>query len=629
MNPLRISRIVGFGTKPPKDFIQSPVTFGTASSCSIAFDAVFDKGVAPQHAKLELNQGSWFLLDGGAPGGTWVDGLQITEPYEVNRQTTFTLGAPNGPKVKLELLPALVEPSTPRPPLTSPLPGLLAGFASIALVAGVCWYVFHLHHEPSIVVQTTNSVQAQVAPVVPDDHPPVTDPSPNPVTPGSQPLPPEVQQQVDEIKKSDTFHIALLEFWRNQHTRSPYAQAILKNEDQWIAHQLPWMRAFEESRKQTTGHGHDFPGFFVPEATYPEAEGLGIPLLSSGFGAYVDQAVAEKRPEENSHSSVATTSAQKAAISLFPSKAPVLKKLNTFAMGEESVDQSEPTPQAWALLIGINGFEESPQSHECNNLTGCRNDVAAIGKVLVTQGIFEPDHVRLMTDVRKGTTDYPSKSNVIAALKDLVSKAGTNDVIYLGFSTHGGYDPKRKDSALVMADSILTGDYLYGSELNGILDQVKAKNLIISMDACHTGGMSSEIGGTQLSTASVAGKVISRIPDSFYERLGSSRGHVVIRACRSDQSTPDVITLGHGLLTALLISGLTGDADSNGDGIVTLSELRIYVTTAIPAISKRELELKAEAGHPSTNEPLQPTFTSSSFGEAGDLPLTVVAPSKP
>lgn len=159
MNPLRISRIVGFGAKPPKDFIQSPVTFGASDGCSIKFDAVFDKGVEPQHAKLELNQGSWFLLDEGTPGGTWVDGLQITKPYAVNKETTVALGAPNGPKVKLELLPSLVEPSTPRPPLTSPLPGLLAGFASIGLAVGLCWYVFLLHskHEQRILVDPNSA----------------------------------------------------------------------------------------------------------------------------------------------------------------------------------------------------------------------------------------------------------------------------------------------------------------------------------------------------------------------------------------------------------------------------------------------------------------------------------------
>jgi uncharacterized caspase-like protein len=219
-----------------------------------------------------------------------------------------------------------------------------------------------------------------------------------------------------------------------------------------------------------------------------------------------------------------------------------------------------------------------------------------------------------MTDARKGTADYPSKENVVAALTKLIETAGPNDIIYLGFSTHGGFDEEKKDSFLLMADM----RFLYGQELTNLLSKAKAKNIVITMDACHTGGMPG-MGGTQFANA---GKSVAPIPDSFYQMLGSARGHVVIRACRADQTTPDIRTLGHGILTAAIVAGLTGDADANSDGIVTLSELRIYVTTAVPKISKRADELGADL----ESGPLEPTFTSSSVGEAGDLPLTVVEP---
>lgn len=100
---------------------------------------------------------------------------------------------------------------------------------------------------------------------------------------------------------------------------------------------------------------------------------------------------------------------------------------------------------------------------------------------------------------------------------------------------------------------------------------------------------------------------------------------MVIRACRSHQYIPDICTYGHGILSTLMVSGLSGDADSNGDGIITLSELRIHITTAIPKIGDRAIELDAQNGiNTDGEEPLQPAFTSSSFGEAGDLPLTTV-----
>ena len=78
---------------------------------------------------------------------------------------------------------------------------------------------------------------------------------------------------------------------------------------------------------------------------------------------------------------------------------------------------------------------------------------------------------------------------------------------------------------------------LYGQELAAILAKAKAKNVVITMDSCHTGGMPA-LGGAQFANA--RGSKAAPIPDSFYQMLGSSRGHVVIRACRADQSTPDI-----------------------------------------------------------------------------------------
>jgi hypothetical protein len=317
------------------------------------------------------------------------------------------------------------------------------------------------------------------------------------------------------------------------------------------------------------------------------------------------EAVVENRPANDS-AQVASLAIRPDALDL-PSKIGLQDRFRSYAAAGSAGSRESSKPQAHAFFVGINRFEDAGA-----NLAGCRNDVGAQAKVLISQGIFQPENLRLLTDTRAGTPAYPSKANVVRALTELVEKAGPNDVIYLGFSTHGAFDENRKDAFLLMADMT----YLYGQELMAILAKAKAKNILITMDACHTGGMPG-VGAAQF-----AGKDSSApIPDSFYDMLGASRGHVVIRACRADQTTPDIRTLGHGILTTVIIGGLTGDADANGDGIVTLSELRIHVTTAIPKISRRANEIRG-----GSEDPLEPTFTSSSFGEAGDLPLTVVSP---
>ncbi len=171
--------------------------------------------------------------------------------------------------------------------------------------------------------------------------------------------------------------------------------------------------------------------------------------------------------------------------------------------------------------------------------------------------------------------------------------------------------------------------------MNALLAQSKARNILFMIDACHSGGTAA-IGPSQSAfprhfkaTADSAARRFATVPERFYDELAQAQGHVVIRACRADQSTPDLAYLGMGqsLLTLVLLEGLTGDADANHDGIVTLSELRIYTTKAIARISKRAAQFGEDQSD--NHGALVPTFTSGAIGETGDLPLTVVTAPAP
>lgn len=186
MNTLRISRVVGFGSKPPQDFDQSPITLGTASSCTIRFDPAFDRGVAAQHARLEWNGEAWYLLDLGSPEGTWVDGLRLAEARAVLGPLEFSLGQ-NGPKVRIEPLatpstgagssvsqvvppaPASVSPSKSASQKTA-IFGALAAVLVLVLGGGIYW-LFRDAGRPSF-DQTLNGPggSEQVSPSRPDSE---------------------------------------------------------------------------------------------------------------------------------------------------------------------------------------------------------------------------------------------------------------------------------------------------------------------------------------------------------------------------------------------------------------------------------------------------------------------------
>ncbi len=624
MGAIQISRVVGFGTKPPQVFLDSPVHLGTAQGCGVKFDAVFDRGVQPRHASLERRGNAWVIKDCGTAEGTWVDGRRVEGEWPLAGEVEVSLGR-TGPKLKMGPVAESVPPSkTPAPPVVAGIPAesilqaggvapggkwramwIGGGVAAGVLILGASGIFFYFRSQER---PTFHQALNGPAPIF-EDGQQVADIE---VSAGSSAeetasakkgavsIPEDLRGKVEDLK-SKGYQKALREFWAAKGTRSPYVRAILANEDLWLAKQLRWIEQLEKSDGVTTGQGMDFPGAFVPESFYPDAQFLGVPVGPAEVSRLVAGAVVQNPPV---NSAVASLSNFAERGSQFAKRSALLHRFRSYSNAgkdEEGPEQGSPSsPHAYALLVGINGFEENSA-----NLSGCRNDVGAQAKVLATQGIFLPENIHLMTDVRKGTRDYPSKENVVKALGGIIEKAGPKDILYIAFSTHGGMNEAGTDAALLMADM----EELHGKELQRILSQAKAKNVVIAMDACHTGGMPG-IGAAQFSGKA---KRAASLPESFYEMLGQSRGHVVIRACRADQTTPDVNTLGHGILTAMMVAGMTGDADANQDGIVTLSELRIYLTTTIPVISKN-----------ADGEALEPTFTSGAFGEAGDLPLTVV-----
>jgi len=666
MNTLRLSRSSGFGFRPPQSFEGdvAPLRVGTAANSRVKYDPAWDKGVAARQAVLEWSERGWVWRE--LAGQTLLDGglLKAGDEVLIDGVVEVEL-SPGGPKLRLEA-EAAREPEGGRlasvagtHTVEAPAPfeafpagsqdrewaarqRLLTGVIGVTLLAvagfAVWWWGFREAKQGDIWA-------LPAAPVAEVPQEPETSGAAKPETkpetkadrlPGSI-IPPsltdEEREMVETLKRNDGLHAAIMEYWRAQGASSPYVKAILGMEDFWLAKQAPWMVAFRKSNGRKTLRGMDFPGVFVPEVMHGNVQGLGIPVLPVELAEQVAVAVAETPSDEGQGQAIAGLSAGQRgkAGGARVDKTELLKQWRAYSVKGQRVNtqltETAEMPKAWAVMVGINRFE-MPEGWDSGsaNLAGCRNDVGVLAKVLMTQGIFTPERTVLLTDAQKDSPRYPRKVNVVAALSEVVRQAGPSDVIYIAFSTHGGFDTDKKDTGLMMVDSLTGGSDFYGEELLKILQEAKAKNILISMDACQTGGMGS-LGGSQ---GALANRQASRermpIPEGFYQRLGASRGHVVIRACRADQSTPDVLTLGHGLLSCLMVAGLSGEADADNDGVVTLSELRIYITTAIPKISRREMEIAAENGGPAFDESevLQPTFTSSSFGEAGDLPLTVV-----
>jgi hypothetical protein len=213
MAPLQVTRIAGFGKKPPQSFSQSPVILGTGAGSSVRFDPAWDKGVAPQHVRVEWIHNYWSLSDMGSPAGTWIGGRKITQAVPITEPVEIELGK-GGPRCRVEPLaestrpPAPVgtsasptparqpAPVRPRQPASGPSAPILA-VVVLLVGAGAAWYFLDKKStEPSDATaasKVTLPPQFQQTPPSPNTPPvpnsgPVPEPTPTPA-PSPQPSP--------------------------------------------------------------------------------------------------------------------------------------------------------------------------------------------------------------------------------------------------------------------------------------------------------------------------------------------------------------------------------------------------------------------------------------------------------
>ena len=167
--------------------------------CGLVLD---DPDLAPQHCALRRHQGRWYLLDRGAPAGTYLDNLRCREPRELHDGARISLGLrllefrltppstfhPHLPAIDLELQP----PPPPPPRLTAPRPGPLRTAVLAALTALAVTLPVAANLTPQPVPSATQPVPSDTStsPVPPDSQPvpPDTSPSPAPSnSPGHTP----------------------------------------------------------------------------------------------------------------------------------------------------------------------------------------------------------------------------------------------------------------------------------------------------------------------------------------------------------------------------------------------------------------------------------------------------------
>jgi WD40 repeat protein len=234
----------------------------------------------------------------------------------------------------------------------------------------------------------------------------------------------------------------------------------------------------------------------------------------------------------------------------------------------QTVRRPEPGPgRRIALIIGISDYADSSL-----DLDYADDDAKALYDLLTSPTLgpaaFRKEDVRLLLD-RDATA-----ANINVGLREFIQTARENDFVLFYFAGHGVPDPNRLNDLYLMAHDSLPGNVagtgILMRHVREAINDIPARDVLILSDACHSAGIGAAKGSRNV--------MVNPIHEAFLEKMKhASGGLAILTASEAAQSSFESSKNRHGVFTEYLLQGLSGQADTDHDKIVTLGEVIEYV----------------------------------------------------
>lgn len=228
-------------------------------------------------------------------------------------------------------------------------------------------------------------------------------------------------------------------------------------------------------------------------------------------------------------------------------------------------------------------------------LAGVKNDVESARSIARRMGVRDQN-------VRVYSNDQLTLQGMRRAFAELDERVGDGDQVFIYYSGHGG----RERIGDRCAESLITvnGEPFTDEELEAQLKRLsqKARKLIVLLDACHSGGVTTRATPGAARTAGITGKYATRAGADTCERpvnivtralnvgtrsAGSgANNYVYIAAARDNEVSLDMAARG-GVATQAwrdCISGAAIDRDNSGG--LSAEEIRICAQDRINGMLK-------------------------------------------
>ncbi len=228
--------------------------------------------------------------------------------------------------------------------------------------------------------------------------------------------------------------------------------------------------------------------------------------------------------------------------------------------------------ESWAVIIGVNDYQTWPK------LRYAVNDANGIEEVLVNRFGFQHDHIRKLLN------GDATRQRIMQVLGDDLSdsrKVQREDRVFFFFAGHGAtrtLDDGRQIGFIVPVDADQSNYYstaISMTTLREAADLIPAKHVYFVMDSCYSGlAMTRAVGGFSKDR-------------SYLEEITRRSARQILTAGGADQQVADDGPNGHSVFTWALLQGLEGQADLDGNGVITASELGAYVSPIVASFAKQ------------------------------------------
>ena len=235
-------------------------------------------------------------------------------------------------------------------------------------------------------------------------------------------------------------------------------------------------------------------------------------------------------------------------------------------------------PRSYALVIGISEYPTLPPGGQ---LKFPFEDAAGIYTALISTegGQFPPENVHRLLGKQA------TLANIRKELEEWlpgVTKPDDRVVVY--FAGHGFLSDGKAYLAPYDINLANIARSSYPMEQLGkmIGSKIQGKWKVLLTDACHSGAITPEADNAQINSS------LLQIDRSLFS-LTASRD-------REQSFESEIWGGGHGVFTYFVIKGIQGEADTDGDGVVTADELGEYVRTNVRRETQQRQNPTSERG---------------------------------